>query len=170
MLAPAVFLPKPRLDHAGPVTLWHQSERLLDVDAVVESGRWGRTVLAAGQDHRFFFREQLLELWRVSQTHVAVSRFACTFAFDDLRVAKNWSATDSTYCYEVEPVDPGAPIERLDMLWLTWMGEPASSFDRTISQCRSYWEGRTTGDVAAHAKPQWEVLLGCALRITRRVV
>lgn len=152
------------------MTLWHQSEQLLDVNEVVEAGRWGRTVLAAGQHHRFFFREQLLELWRVSESHVAVSRLACTYAFDDLCTARSWAAADSTYCYEVEPVDLAAPIARLDMLWLTWMGEPASSFDRTISQCRSYWEGRSTRDVADHATPQWEVLLGCGLRITRRVI
>ncbi len=63
------------------VELWHQSERVLVPGDTIEPGRWGRTVLASGEHHPFFFREVLLELWRVSQTQVRQSRLDCTFAF-----------------------------------------------------------------------------------------
>lgn len=151
------------------MALFHQSERLLGVGETVQPGRWGTTILAAGQAHQFFFREQFLELWRTTQTDVQVSRLACTFAFEDRDAGAAWSSEDSSHYYVVEPVDLAAPRARLDMLWVTWMGEPHSSFDRTVSQCRAYWEGMSTADVAQHAQAAWEWLFGCALRIIDQV-
>ncbi len=149
--------------------MWHQSELILADGDTISPGRWGATILATGESHPFFFREQFLELWRVSHTQVQVSRLACSFAFEDRRAAIAWAEDDSSHCYEVEPVDPEALSARVDMLWLTWMGEPNATFERTEAQCRRYWEGHSTGDLSPHAQPQWEWLFSCALRVLRQV-
>ncbi len=70
--------------------LWHTREEILDPEARIEPGRWGSTVIAGGKQHQYFYREHLLELWRVTQTTVPVSRLACTFTFDDLETARKW--------------------------------------------------------------------------------
>jgi len=70
---------------------------------------------------------------------------------------------DDGYLYLVEPQDPGAPSARLDMLWLTWMGEPGRTFDQVMNNCQSYWDGRATGDNTTHATPAWEWLFDCPL-------
>jgi hypothetical protein len=147
------------------MALFHQSDRLFEVGAVVEPGRWGSTVLQAGQAHHHFFRELFLELWRISQTDVAVSRLECAFAFEDRHAAIGWASGSQSHCYEVEPIEHSAPSARVDMLWLTWMGEPQATFERTVSQCRSYWKGQSTAAAASHANPVWEWLFGCGLRV-----
>ena len=149
--------------------LFHQCERLLNQGEIIEPGRWGSTVLAAGQAHQHFFREQFLELWRVTQTRVQVSRLACSFAFEDRDAATEWADGDSSHSYVVEPVNPDVSYARLDMLWLTWMGEAQSTFERTRSQCRAYWNGDSTRDVAQGAQPRWERLIPCGLRVVTRV-
>jgi hypothetical protein len=149
--------------------LYHQSESLFAPGDLIGVGRWGSTALATGAAHPFFYREQFLELWRVAYTACPASRLTSAFAFEDVGTARAWSTSDASYCYRVEPVDAYAPSARLDMLWLTWMGEPAATFDRTASQCKSYWEGRSTAELSVNATPTWEWLLGCPLRVLERL-
>jgi hypothetical protein len=149
--------------------LFHQREELLSVGELIEPGGWGKTVLTAGQDHRFFFREQFLELWRVTHTECPVSRLNCTFAFEEASVAAEWAADGSSGYYAVEPVDLSAPHARLDMLWLTWLGESNATFERTVAQCKAYWDGESTSEHAEHAHPTWERLFGCPLRVVERL-
>jgi hypothetical protein len=86
----------------------------LEAGDIVTAGRWGATVLSRGQTHPFYYRELLLELWRVSNTQVSVSRLTGIFGFEDERVAEGWS--DVEHLYRVEPLDWEAPRTRLDML------------------------------------------------------
>ena len=104
--------------------LWHVREEQLPPGTVVEPGRWGRIITSQGQPHPFY-REQFLELYRVTQTPVAVSRLACTFAFEDRKIAEGWSAEPGQFLHRVEPVDADQARVRADVLWVTWMGEAA---------------------------------------------
>jgi hypothetical protein len=143
--------------------LWHVCEKTLHPGDVISPGRWGSIILAQGQSHRFFFREHLLELWRVKETAVPVSRLNCCFAFEDHAEAVAW-AEEGEHIYPVVPVDPSAAAARLDMLWITWLGEPAAPAV-TFQRLASYWSGTSTASLAAHANPQWEWLFACGLRV-----
>lgn len=150
------------------MTFWHEREELLAPGAVIEPGRWGQLVISQGQDHPFFFREQLLELYRTSHTSVKVSRLSCAFAFEDREVAAAWARDAEHYLYRVAPVDPDESGLRLDMLWLTWMGEPRSTFEMNRSRCRDYWSGRSTQEAKPQAQPSWELLFQSGLHVGAR--
>ncbi len=146
--------------------LWHVREELLVPGTVIEPGRWGQIIMAAGAEHPHFYREYLLELWRRTQTAVPVSRLACAFAYEERDEALEFARGDEgLHVYEVEPADPQDEGFRGDMLWLTWMSEPNSTFDRTVSQCRAYWAGQSTADVSTVAHPAWERLFRQGLRV-----
>jgi hypothetical protein len=49
------------------------------------------------------------------------------------------------------------------------MGEPGRTFDNVAADCRSYWDGKCTADIAAHATASWEWLFACPLVIGERV-
>jgi hypothetical protein len=92
--------------------LLHRREELLEPGAVITPGRWGSlVVIDKGGDHPLFFREQLLELWRVAYTQVPVSRLNCTYAFEDRANADGMRAAE--HLYRVVPQDPGAPSTRV---------------------------------------------------------
>jgi len=143
---------------------FHVHERRLAPGELIQPGRWGKTVQRWGGKHPFFFREHLLEVWRIHHTKVAVSRMTCTFAFEGPEPARQF-ATDQEYVHRVSPVDPSTPSVRLDMLWLTWMGEPGSTTDQMVCRCSNYWAGRATADVSPSAHPTWEWLFSCPLRV-----
>lgn len=141
------------------MTLWHVREAPpLAVGDTIAPGRWGEIIEAMGPSHQFYEREQRLEAWRVGATDIAVSRLSCVFAFDDRATAVGFLER-SEYLYVVEPAG-ASPSARLDMLWLTWMGEPGhseASIDRWVS---AYWAGASTAEVSPTAHPSWEVLIG----------
>ncbi|MCZ6674221.1 MAG: hypothetical protein O7C75_14925 [Verrucomicrobia bacterium] len=144
--------------------LYHVREERLPSGTLIQSGRWGETVLKQGGDHPFFFREHLLEVWRREKTTVAVSRFACTFAFEGRDQAINF-AEQNEFVLPVVPVDPNAPKAKLDMLWLTWMGDAGATTDKIMEWCASYWAGQLAADIKPGASPSWEWLFACSLRV-----
>lgn len=145
--------------------MWHVREALVDRGELIAPGRWGEIITARGQSHPFFYREQLLELYRVTETKVPVSRLACAFAFEDRAVAAHWAREGGLFLHRVEPAATNDAGVRLDMLWITWMGEPASTFSMNMSRCRAYWAGQCTRDVNPAATPAWEWLLVGGLRV-----
>jgi len=146
--------------------LFHVTEERLRPGATIQPGRWGRLVLTGGANERFFFREHLLEIWRRDKTKVAVSRLACTFAFEAEDQAHDW-ASEKEHVLAVTPVDPSAPRARLDMLWLAWMSEPLTTTDKMIAYCAGYWGGRATTDVKPSVKACWEWLSACPLMVMK---
>jgi hypothetical protein len=62
-------------------------------------------------------------------------------------------------------VDPFAPSARLDMLWLTWIGEPGAATEKIMGWCSGYWSGKSTADLKADAVPSWEWLFACPLTV-----
>ena len=97
----------------------------------------------------------------MTYSSVSVSRLTCSFAYENRVDADRMR--ESEHLYRVRPVLPSAPSARLDMLWLSWMGEPGRTFDQVASDCRSYWEGRSTEELADHATSTWEWLFACPL-------
>lgn len=120
--------------------------------------------MAQGKDHPFFFREHLLELWRVRHTDVAVSRLNCTFAHEGREQAKSYTSGEEVVL-EVAPIDPDAPSVRVDMLWITWMGEPGATTEKIMGWCDGYWAGKSTTDLKPDAIASWEWLFACPLRV-----
>jgi hypothetical protein len=108
---------------------YHVREENLLSGTVIQPGRWGETVIRGGGTHPYFFREHLLELWRREKTNIGVSRFACTFAFEDKNEAVRFSSADE-FVLKVIPANLDAPRARLDMLWLTWMSESGATTDK----------------------------------------
>ena len=150
--------------------LWHLSEAELLPGAIIAPGRWGRRVTDADKAHPFFAREWLLEQWRTTRTRVPVSRLACAFAFDDIKVAERYAAdgTQPEHLYRVEPEIAGDPGVRLDMLWLTWMGEPQARLPDVLRWCEAYWAGESTQTAKASAQPSWERIFAGGLRVIAR--
>lgn len=132
---------------------------------VVPPGRWGQMVTSTGQGHPFFFREQLLGLFRQSYTAIPASRLACAFAFEDRAIAAEWAKQGGQVLHQVAAADPQLPSVRLDMLWIIWMGEPGSTFETNLTRCRAYWNGQSTADVSSVANPAWEWLFAGGLRM-----
>jgi hypothetical protein len=150
--------------------LWHIRNEEMAPGSVVPPGRWGSVILAVGAAHSHFFRECLLELWRVTRTQVLVSRLNCAFVFESLDEARASAAENpGVFIYRVDGLDSGEEGIRTDMLWLTWMAEPNATFDRVAAQCGSYWSGRSTADVSATAQPTWERLFAGGLRVLERI-
>jgi hypothetical protein len=147
------------------IPLFHVREKNLPLGSLIKPGRWGATVLRGGKAEPFFFREHLLEIWRRERTSVVVSRFNCTFAFESQEQAYQWAA-QGEFVLPVIPVDQVTPRARLDMLWLTWMGEPHVTTDKIAEWCAAYWAGRCTTDVKPGATPWWEWLFACPLKVT----
>lgn len=104
----------------------------------------------------------------MTQTDIPISRLACTFAFDDLGAAKEYRSVGA-HIYSVQPLDRAASNLRLDMLWLTWMGEPGRRPEQVVNDCGSYWAGASIGDVAQHVTPTWERLFRCGLVVLGQV-
>jgi len=137
--------------------LFHVREERLPSGTLIQPGRWGATVLKGGKDHPFFFREHLLEIWRVEKTNVGVSRFFCTFAYEGEQQAREY-ASQSEFVFPVAPSDPNAPMAKLDMLWLTWMSEPGAKTQQIMSWCAGYWSRRAASEIKPGAKSSWEWL------------
>ena len=150
-------------------SLFHASRQKLSTGSIIEPGHWGSMVQNHGGQHPCFFREHLLEQWRNERTQVAVSRFTCSFAFEDVQDAYKFTTDDCPFVYSVELSDPAAPSFRADMLWLTWMGEKNSTTEQVVSRCAGYWAGVATNTVSPSANPTWEWLLACPLVITDRL-
>lgn len=148
----------------APLNLFHVREAPLDQGATIAPGRWGAIVLAHGKEHPFFFREHLLEMWRVLKTNVRVSRLNCAFAFESREQAERYAAPNEVIL-EVVAVDCLAPSARLDMLWVTWMGEPSVTTERMMGWCSGYWSGKSTADLKPDAIPSWEWLFAYPLRV-----
>jgi len=143
--------------------LWHVSEEQLPTGAIIRPGRWGSAVLAQGKNHPFFYRELLLELWRIQQSEAPVSRLACCFAFESREDATGW-AEQGDHVHQVRLAQPNAPALRLDMLWISWLGEAASP-EATWRRLSAYWSGGSSGALAAHARPTWEWLVSGSLLV-----
>ena len=158
-----------------PQELFHVSEQRLNPGDLIRSGRWGRIVLSLGQKHPYFFREHLLEICRTETTKVPVSRLACTYALETLDAARKWAAEGikigepEQYTYRVSPLDITAPRARLDMLWVTWIGERGATTDKVARWCSGYWSGRAAADLKPSAQPAWEWLFACPLRVEAMV-
>ena len=144
--------------------LFHVREHALPLGSLIEPGRWGRTVLAQGTVHPFFFREHLLEVWRVRHTSVGVSRFSCIFAHEGREQAEGYAMSGEAVL-QVDPINSNAPFVRVDMLWVTWMGEPGATTKKIMQWCDAYWAGKSTADVQPNATPMWEWLFQCPLRV-----
>jgi len=145
--------------------LWHVSELDLAEGDSIPPGRWGEILLTNGQSEPFFFRELLLDLWRRTRTGVHVSRLACAFAYENVEQAREHARLDGQRLFRVAPMDPAETGFRADMLWLTWLGEAQSSFDKAVARCGGYWAGASTQSLLPSATPTWEWLLSSGLRV-----
>jgi len=152
---------------AVPAELWHVSEQLKEPGDEIAVGRWGARVLESGRNHPSFFREQLLELSRVTWAKEAVSRLACTFAFEDLETAHQHRQAGE-FLYSVVPTS-WEPSTRVDMLWISFVGVPRAP--EVIQEwCIKYWSGTGTNEVGSTAVPMWEWLFAGPLIVKERVV
>lgn len=148
---------------------FHISEKRLQVGETISPGRWGAIVLGKGAQHPFYFREHLLEIWRQRFTNVGISRLRCAYAHETLEQARGYRL-EHEFMYRVTPIDPAVQGVRLDMLWLTWMGEAGSTPEKIASWCTNYWAGKATSDLTPRAIPSWEWLFPCALRVEERIL
>jgi hypothetical protein len=144
--------------------LFHVREEQLTVGAQILPGRWGSIILSQGKQHPFFFREHLLEIWRVQNTYVGVSRLDCAFAHEGIVQAKQYR-NEGEFIYRVVPMDMSAPCTRADMLWLTWMGEAGATTDKVSQWCAAYWAGQAASDLLPTATSSWEWLFACPLQV-----
>ncbi len=141
----------------------HTREKL-PAGSIIPPGRWGMNVTMEGKSHPFFFREHMLEIWRRYHTSVKVSRFNCCYAFEDDTQARMY-ATKDEFVLTVIPLNDKGNKARLDMLWVTWMGEPNSTSDKIIFCCENYWKGLATSDFNHKANTTWEWLFECPLKV-----
>ena len=128
------------------VNLWHAREPGLSQGDVISSGRWGQLEIQKGA-YRWpdqpggswnFYKEHLLELFRISSSDSQVSRLNCVFTFEERDSARHFAAERAHVCYRVEPVEPTAPRTRHDMRWVTVMGNPGTDFDAITAAMEGY--------------------------------
>jgi hypothetical protein len=159
-------LPDPDNNAVVPATLWHVNKVQYETGTLIPA-TWGPLVLAQGSAHPFWEREQRLERTRAAMYPSSPSRLSCTFAWDNIGDAL-WYAERGNHLYEVIPNDPSTPIDQLDILWLTWMGEPGTETDRDLWSSR-YWQRECTKAYKVDATPRWELLVIGSLRVIREV-
>jgi hypothetical protein len=145
--------------------LWHIPKVGLSIGEVVPPGRFGRACIAGGAGGPlYFYRECLIELVRVTRASPgAVSRLTCAFAFESREIATALAAHFGQPCFEVEPVDPSAPISRHDMEWISWMGRPGTPPSGVVEAIERYWNGLPCP--AEDVRSQWEWLNSSGLRV-----
>lgn len=163
-----ILLARRLMSQFSTTILFHVCEEHLSPGDLIPPGRWGDALLSAGQEHPYFFREQLLEIWRQKFTSVLVSRFSCTFAFEELKQAQEY-ATESECIYRVVPVDSSMANARLDMVWIASMGDAHTNSAQVAYRCSAYWAGTASSRLSAAANPTWEWLFSCALRVEEQV-
>jgi hypothetical protein len=146
--------------------LWHIPKVALSVGEVVRPGRFGHVVVTQGAPGPYFFRESMLELVRMTRTSSPVSRFNCAFAFGSQEVAAILAQQSDAPYYEVEPVDPGAPISQHDMAWISYMGEPGTQPKDVLAAIEHYWRG---AECPGEDPIQWEWLSSSGLRVIGEV-
>ena len=152
--------------------LYHMGTAGMMVGDIVRSGEFGQSLMGSGalhpcqpNGHPDYFREYLMEIYRLGANSSAISRLACTFAFESQELAIAGACESGRQAFQVVPVDPDAPATRHDSSWITWISEPLRSPSEVEGAIDNYWNGLpvVTGPII------WEWLVPCDLRIMRRI-
>lgn len=160
----------------GPTRYYHLCKTKLGVGSIIEPGNYGEVFQIFGYKHGAFQREMLLEEVRRLITPNAPSRLQCLFVFatpEDARAfqMREFGGFGMDYLYEVEPLENSAPI----------LGQmhALDNWERSDQNAKAhlYWDQSKVAEngpvVAPPGMGVWagfqEILLGCAVRVVRRM-
>ena len=97
--------------------LYHMGTAGMMVGDIVRSGEFGQSLMGSGalhpcqpNGHPDYFREYLMEIYRLGANSSAISRLACTFAFESQELAIAGACESGRQAFQVVPVDTTAVI------------------------------------------------------------
>lgn len=146
--------------------LYHVTDLSLNAGAQILPGRFGAQVLS--RDHPLHRREHVMDEYRLAHTQVAVSRLACTYAFESLADAMGYRKPHE-FIYLVQPTDADAPRFRADMVLVGWVGEYLKRPEGLESNLARYWSSALCSTFKPEATPTMEVLIGGSLEVIEQL-
>lgn len=109
-----------------------------------------------------------MDEYRLAHTQVAVSRLACTYAFESLADAMGYRKPHE-FIYLVQPAYADAPRFRADMVLVGWVGEYLEMPKGLELNLARYWSSDLCSTFKPDATPTIEVLLGCPLEVIEQL-
>jgi hypothetical protein len=105
-----------------------------------------------------------MDEYRLAHTQVAVSRLACTYAFESLADATGYRKPHE-FIYLVRPAHADAPRFRADMVLVGWVGEYLGRPEGLALNIARYWSSDLCSTFKPEATPTMEILIGGALEV-----
>lgn len=149
--------------------------REVSVGSLIQPGGWGgRILMPRAEPHPFREREDRLERWRNS-ANVQVSRLNCAYAFGTEADARWYQAEGEAarqeredpeeFIYRVTPAHSDTLRVRLDMYWVSFMGEPGGPEEHKDMCCQAYWAGHSITTFRTERLTTWEWLFSGPLLV-----
>jgi hypothetical protein len=147
---------------------FHCNSTPLANGSIIQSGNWGRIILAVGWGHNQAFREAVFEHVRVIDFPTRPSRLNCSFFFDSEAEAIGYLRADGARSmlmipYEVELLSPEAPRHAAD-----WRAATNAIGPVSLDWVYGYWRGEMREPVAEGVMGR-EVIARTDMRIVRRL-
>jgi hypothetical protein len=140
--------PKPVRFKSTMPTYYHSAPLLLAPGAVIQPGNWGRIINCYKANQApvqawIMARELAFEVVRTESYPHLPSRLSCCFAFDSLDHANQYASEFSPWnsLYEVELVNPSAPIHRGAFNLINHPPATVEYLPVAIASARAYWAG-----------------------------
>lgn len=127
-------------------TYYHSAPLLLEVDAIIRPGNWGRILNCYTQNTGnpwMLAREFVFESVRLAEFSNLPSRLSCAFVFDNLEHANIHKHNFSPWnlLYEVELVSPETPKHRAGFNLFNFPETELKFVPFSIDMARKYWRG-----------------------------
>ena len=151
------------------MTLYHSSNKDLGPGDIIAPGNWGKMVFYSRVDHHLWKREMAIEAVRSWKFTDKPSRLKCAFACDNLdtMVCYHTKENPEGFIYQVEAVDPNAPMHKGDF---NAVAVPQGYLDDIWGIASKYWDYYLKTHMA-----EWpgiecsEILVGSGLRVIRKI-
>lgn len=153
------------------MSLYHVCPTWLDQGSIIRPGNYGRIVRQLGQAHPRWGTEQILEAVRSTDYPNKPSRLSSAFGCEDAEVARVFRARNclTALIYEVELVDPDAPIHITDFNYIQTYDQFEDLRDMN-NVAHIYWSNSSwftiTDRPGLHCA---ETVIASALRVLREV-
>ncbi|MNJ87494.1 hypothetical protein D3C87_50140 [compost metagenome] len=151
------------------MTLYHSSNNDLAPGDIIAPGNWGKMVFYSRVDHHLWKREMTIEATRVWNFVEKPSRLKCAFACDNLdtMVCYHVKENPAGFIYQVEAVDPNAPMHKGDF---NAVAVPKGYPGNMWGIASRYWNYDLKTNMA-----EWpgiecsEILVGSGLRVIQKI-
>jgi len=148
---------------------YHSTRDKHEAGDVILPGNFGRIILEGGPGHALWTREMANEAFRQQRFPNKPSRLSSTFHTDNIATARAYrnQLTPGDTIYEVELVDPAAPVHRGNIHAVQGYPDQGMSQEHVFN---GYWTGTVDFSVAEYPGVVWDEFVSPSpLRVLRIV-